>query len=116
MSLGRPRNHGCRVSDAWTVDGMRTLIIENELLRVTVLLDKGSDIVEFRYKPRDLDYLLYMPGGLKNPNRGVLSTPNDGPFLDYYTGGWNDILPNGGPLSLIHISEPTRLGMISYAV
>ena len=113
MSLGRPRNHGCRVSDAWTVDGMRTLIIENELLRVTVLLDKGSDIVEFRYKPRDLDYLLFMPSGLKNPNHGVVSTPNDGPFLDYYTGGWNDILPNGGPFSTYKGAEFGQHGEIS---
>ncbi len=113
MSFGTPRNHGCRVSDAWVVDGMRTVILENELLRVVVLLDKGSDIVEFRYKPRDLDYLLYMPGGLKNPNRGVLSSPTTGPFLDYYTGGWNDILPNGGPYSTYEGAEFGQHGEVS---
>ena len=26
MSLGRPRNHGCRISDEWTFNGLRTLI------------------------------------------------------------------------------------------
>ena len=35
----------------------------------------------------------------------VVSTPTCGPCLGGYMG-----------LSLIHISEPTRLGMISYAV
>jgi hypothetical protein len=112
MSFGRPRNHGCRISDAWTYDGMRTLILENELLRVTVLLDKGTDVVEFRYKPRDLDFLLYMPGGIKNPNR-VMSTPNSGPFLDYYEGGWNEVLPNGGPASTYKGAEFGQHGEVS---
>jgi galactose mutarotase-like enzyme len=76
---------------------MRTLILENELLRVTVLVDKGSDIVEFRYKPLDLDLLFFAPGGIRNPNRGLASAPSGGAFLDYFSGGWNEILPNGGP-------------------
>ncbi len=97
MSLGRARNHGCRISDAWQVAGMRTLILENDRLRVTVLVDRGSDIVEFRYKPLDLDFLHYGPAGFRNPNRGIPSAFTDSPFLDYYLGGWNDILPNGGP-------------------
>ena len=97
MPLGLPRNHGCRISDAWTLAGMRTLIFENELLRVVVLIDKGSDIIEFRYKPLDLDFLYFAPGGLRNPRQHTLSAPSTGPFLDYYSGGWNEILPNGGP-------------------
>ncbi len=113
MSLGKPRNHGCRISDAWTVDGMRTVILENELLRVVVLVGKGTDIVEFRYKPRDLDYLLFMPNGLRNPNKGVVSTPTNGPFLDYYSGGWNDILPNGGPYSTYNGAEFGQHGEVS---
>jgi len=97
MAYARPRNHGCRISDAWTYAGMRTLILENELLRVTLLLDKGSDIVEFRYKPLDLDVLLSMPGGLRNPMQGLPSTPSANPFMNNYAGGWNEVLPNGGP-------------------
>jgi hypothetical protein len=113
MSVGRARNHGCRISDAWTIDGMRTVILENELLRVVVLVDKGTDIVEFRYKPRDLDYLLSTPNGLRNPARGVLSSPTSGPFLDYYSGGWNDILPNGGPYSTYKGAEFGQHGEVS---
>ncbi|MCC7360264.1 MAG: DUF4432 family protein [Anaerolineales bacterium] len=100
MSLGRARNHGCRISDAWHVNGLRTLLLENELLRVTVLVDRGSDIIEFRYKPLDLDFMYFSPAGIRNPNRGVPSAFTDSPFLDYYLGGWNDILPSGGPLTL----------------
>lgn len=113
MSFARPRNHGCRISDAWIFAGMRTVVLENELLRVVVLLDKGSDIVEFRYKPRDLDFLLAMPNGSRNPARGIPSAPSEGPFLDYYGGGWNDILPNGGPAALYRGAAFGQHGEIS---
>jgi hypothetical protein len=76
---------------------MRTLILENELLRVTVLADRGSDIVEFRYKPLDLDFMYFAAIGVRNPARGIPSAFTDLPFIDYYSGGWNDILPSGGP-------------------
>ena len=113
MSLGLPRNHGCRISDAWTLTGMRTLIFENELLRVVVLVDKGSDIVEFRYKPLDLDFLYFAPGGIRNPRQNTLSAPSTGPFLDYFSGGWNEVLPNGGPHVTYKGAELGQHGEIS---
>ncbi|MCB0114777.1 MAG: DUF4432 family protein [Caldilineaceae bacterium] len=97
MSFAQPRHHACRISDEWMFRGMRTLIIENELLRVTVLLDRGSDIVEFRYKPLDLDFLHFGPHGLRNPAAETPSSFTDSPYLDVFNGGWNEILPNGGP-------------------
>jgi hypothetical protein len=97
MTLGVPRNHGCRISDEWSLAGMRAIVLENELLRVVVLADKGSDIVEFRYKPLDLDFLFFAPGGIRNPQRVAPPSASTAPFLDYYSGGWNEILPNGGP-------------------
>ena len=36
----------CRATTDWAFRGMRTLILENEYLRVVSLLDKGSDIME----------------------------------------------------------------------
>jgi hypothetical protein len=90
---------GAWVSDRWTFDGMRTLILENEWLRVVVLVDKGTDIVEFRYKPANLDYLLALPDGPRDPRRDTPSAYGDSPFLDYFSGGWNEILPNGGPFA-----------------
>ena len=97
MSSGKPRNHGCRISDDWTFKGMRTLILENELLRVTILVDRGSDIIEFRYKPFDLDFLYLAPSGVRNPARETPSAYTNDPYLDYFSGGWNEILPSGGP-------------------
>ena len=39
------RNYGCRVSDSWTYRGLRAAVLENELLRIVILLDKGADIL-----------------------------------------------------------------------
>jgi galactose mutarotase-like enzyme len=113
MTFRQPRNHGCRISDAWTLAGMRTLILENELLRVTILVEKGSDIVEFRYKPLDLDFLFFAPAGIRNPNRNPVSAPTGGPFLDYFSGGWNEILPNGGPPVTYRGAELGQHGEVS---
>ena len=97
MSRSSLHNYGCRVSDEWTFRGMRAAILENELLRVVILLDKGAEIVEFRYKPLDLDPLLRMPGELRNPSQGRASIEGSGgTYLDYYAGGWQEVLPNGG--------------------
>lgn len=97
MSHSSLHTFGCRVSDEWTLKGMRMAILENELLRVLILLDKGAEIIEFRYKPLDLDPLLRMPGEMRNPVHGQPSIASaSGGYLDYYVGGWQEILPNGG--------------------
>lgn len=88
---------GCHISLDWTFKGMRTLILENKYLRVIVLLDKGSDIMEFKYKPMDLDLMWRTPMGYRNPLSFIPSIPNpNGSFIDYYGGGWQDILPIAG--------------------
>ena len=87
MSIGNPRNHGCRISDDWKYRGLRTVVMENSLLRATILVDRGSQIVEFRYKPLDLDLLHF------NPN-GWLASQEEFPG-DYIT-GWQEVLPSGG--------------------
>jgi len=51
------RKQGCRLSLDYTYKGMRVGFLENDLIRVGILLDKGADIFEFTYKPRDLDFL-----------------------------------------------------------
>lgn len=50
------RNYGCRIREYLYRD-LKTLTLENELLRVSILADKGTDIFEFLYKPIDLDVL-----------------------------------------------------------
>ena len=91
------RNFGCRISDRHTYKGWKLLVLENELLRVTVLPEKGSDIWEFLYKPTDTDFMWRTPQGLCDRQ---LYTPTksvaDGNFMDVYEGGWQEIAPNGG--------------------
>ena len=38
-------------------EGYRCVALENEKLRVTFVADKGTDIYEFLYKPRDVDFM-----------------------------------------------------------
>lgn len=104
---------GCQISDRWQFDGLRTIVLENELLRIVVLVDKGTDIVEFRYKPRDMDFLLQLPGGVRNPRKDTPSIGSGHAFEDYYSGGWNEILPNGGVPSTYKGAEFGQHGEIS---
>src|SRR5215467_12242284 len=90
-----------KTSVDWSYKGMRTLIMENDLLRVSVLLDKGSDIFEIMYKPLGVDLMWHSPIGYRTP----AGHPQDGAsstqvFHDFYGGGWNDIFPNYGKPSM----------------
>lgn len=70
-------------------------MLENEWLRVGVLVDRGSDIFEFTYKPKNLDFLLRLPKGIRNPQTHFSQIRNTkSQFEDYYYGGWQVCLPN----------------------
>lgn len=97
MPYTHDRNWGCRINDEYLFRGGRMLVMENELLRVSILLDKGTDIYEFLYKPRDIDFMWRSPMPVRDSSRFVPSIPReDGFFQDYYFGGWQEIFPNGG--------------------
>lgn len=90
------RNYGCRISDEWTYRGLRVLVMENDLLRISILLDKGADIFEFLFKPADMDLMWRSPVGVRRPPF-IESYPDpSGSFLDFQEGGWQEVLPNGG--------------------
>src|SRR5215813_10599812 len=98
MQRDRLRKEGPRLVDEVTLSGFEALILENRWLRVTLLPEKGSDIVELLYKPLDVDVLWRAPSGFWTQEQLY---PADlsarGSFIDYYPGGWQEILPNGGP-------------------
>jgi len=98
MPVAEYRHYHCRITDDLVYKGMRTVFLENELIRVGLLLDKGADIFQFVHKPSDTDFLWRSPQGLINPNRfnATIAHPS-GAFLDSYHGGWQEILPGGGP-------------------
>lgn len=88
MVLTSRRNYGCRIQEIH-ISGMRALVLENKTLRVTVLLDKGADIIEFLHKPTDTDWMGISPMGLRNPQEFQVSIPGrNGHLIDSYQGGW----------------------------
>ena len=97
MHYQHERTHGCRVSDAWTYRGLKTAVLENELLRVVILIDKGADIYQLVHKPTDVDFLWRSPWGVRDPSRFVPTTGSaTGMWMDLYEGGWQTVLPGGG--------------------
>ena len=55
------RNYGCRITTDVTIKGNNVVIMENQILRVTILVDRGSDIIELLYKPEDIDLMWRSP-------------------------------------------------------
>ena len=90
------RHYGARLHD-YTLSGYRTIALENQLIRVEVLADKGSDIVAFLHKPSDTDFMWRREIGLQRAGLGAEPRGDDEyVFVDQYEGGWQECLPNGG--------------------
>ena len=87
------RNYGCRCHEViWR--GFRTLVLENEKLRVSIWGDKGTDVVELLYKPKDIDFMWRSPLEVDAHAPVPVSKELDsGTFLDFYEGGWQEMLP-----------------------
>lgn len=94
--LSRDRNHGCRIHDDYTYRGMRVLVMENDLLRISLLLDKGTTIYEYLYKPLDVDFMFLNNQGVRRPDRLPTNPHSLGFLTDFYDGGWHEQLPNAG--------------------
>lgn len=90
------RNYGCRLRQ-YEQNGVAMLSLENRQIKVVMALGKGADIVEFVYKPLDVDYMWHS----FNPVQALHTqsvAPKNGNFLDTYAGGWQELFPTyGGP-------------------
>ena len=88
------RNHGCR-GLLVKLRGYQTLILENETLRTSWLVDRGTDVIEFLYKPLDVDFLYRSrPGILSHAAFQTNVQLKSGNYMDIYEGGWQEILPS----------------------
>jgi hypothetical protein len=97
MTYERDRNYGCRLITDGTLKGLRTVVLENQRLRITVLVDRGTDVYEFLYKPTDTDFMWRSPMPLHAPKNFIpTSSSSMGSFYDHYEGAWQDILPSFG--------------------
>jgi hypothetical protein len=104
MDYASARAHDCRLTE-YTHRSLKHLALENGMVRVTVLVDKGADIVEFRHKRTDTDFLWKERVGLREPARVIPTIASSlGGNLDWYEGGWHECLPGGGP-AVIHGAE-----------
>jgi galactose mutarotase-like enzyme len=113
MTLYGARHHGCRVNE-YTWNGMRLVVMENERLRVSVLPDKGADIVEFRYKQADVDVLWHAPQRIPAPGSYIPTVARaGGSFLDYYGGGWQEVFPSAGPPTVYKGAELGQHGEVA---
>jgi len=113
MSLYGVRHHGCRIRE-YTWNGMRLVTLENERLRVSVLPDKGADVLELRYKPADLDVLWHAPPRVTAPGSYIPTVARaGGSFLDYYGGGWQEIFPSAGPPTIYKGAELGQHGEVA---
>ncbi len=96
--MGYWRNYGCRMDVQAGFQGFEAVVLENAALRVVVLPAKGADIVSFLYKPADVDFMWVSPTGLRDPRWTVTTNvPEEGSFMDFYEGAWQEVLPSGGP-------------------
>lgn len=87
----------CAVSEVTIARGVRAVRLENDLLAATVLVDKGADIYEFIYKPKEMDVLWKSPWGLRRPGGGTPSAFSSAvTWVEAYEGGWQEIFPSGG--------------------
>jgi galactose mutarotase-like enzyme len=94
------RHFGARISDRFRLDDLRVVVLENELLRCTVLVDRGCDIIELLYKPKDVDFLWRLPQSARRSKPFLPTSYTSRPFLDHYEGGWQELFP--------HASAPGR--------
>lgn len=91
----KARNYGCRFTE-FTYLGFAALTLENETLRITLLPGKGSDVIQFLYKPLDIDFLYVSQPGLQPAGTQLSLSSKGNAFLDHYPGGWQEVLPNFG--------------------
>jgi len=95
LAFAQERNSGCRLRE-FVYRGQRCVSLENAALRVVIAADKGADIIEFLYKPRDVECLWRSRHGLRDDAHLRLSNPlPGGHFREYFPGGWYEMLPNG---------------------
>ncbi len=83
----------CRENE---ISGFRAITLENELIAVTVLPDKGADIYSLVSKPHNLDVLWKSPWGLTHGPVPGAAAFSEAAWLDQYEGGWQVLFPNGG--------------------
>lgn len=80
---------GCEIIEH-RIGSFKALTLTDGEYSLTVLPEKGSDIVSLRHEKTDTEFLWTSPMGLR------ADTPSKS-FIDNYEGGWQECFPTGGP-------------------
>lgn len=80
---------GCEIIEQ-EVNGFRTVTLTDGEQSITIIPEKGSDIISLRDEKTDTEFLWTSPQGLRT------DTPSKS-FIDNYEGGWQECFPTGGP-------------------
>ena len=76
------------VNSDWSYRGLRTIVLENRLLRVIILPEAGAKIWQITYKPFDTNLLW------NNPRIAPARLPANSRYDDVWSGGWDELFPN----------------------
>ena len=80
-----------KISSEITPNGMRSILLENSLLRLVILPDAGAKIDQITYKPLATDLLW------RHPQLVPTSHPPGTCYDDVWSGGWDELFPNDEP-------------------
>ena len=98
----RKRNSGCRITTDIYFGEISAVVLESDLIRMTVLAGRGADVVEYLYKPIDLDLVWLTQWGIPTKQTKPDYPADVQTFLEGYPGGWQSIFPNGGAPSSVN--------------
>lgn len=82
------------------LDGLRSLVLENRLLRAVVLPELGGRIWQITYKPLSADLLWHSPAAQPVPQSPGAS------YDDVWCGGWDELYPNDEAATLDGMTLP----------
>ena len=80
-----------RIDPNWRYHDLRALVLENELLRLTLLPELGGKLWSLIYKPLDRELFWH------NPRMGPRPAPYGAAYDDWFCGGWDELFPNDAP-------------------
>jgi len=83
----------CRLTTD-TVQGWRALVLENGLIRVVVLPERGAEILNFVHVPSGVDAMYQSHWGLQPPGAPPREGSGDREFEWNYGGGWQELFPS----------------------
>jgi hypothetical protein len=80
---------GAILLEDWSYRGLKALTMQNRYIRVDILLDQGAKIFNLIHLSSGKNMLWH------NPRRPPAPAPFGANFDNWWSGGWDDLFPNG---------------------